>query len=236
MQVLYKAEERGHANHGWLDSYHSFSFAGYYDPNKMNFGSLRVLNDDTIAPGTGFDTHPHDNMEIISIPLEGKLAHKDSMGNGSVIEEGDIQIMSAGTGILHSEFNGSDTDIGKFLQIWIFPKERNIKPRYDQISIRDLRIENKLYQIVSPDVNEQGVQIMQDAWFHMGEFDNGVTETYKIRKEGNGVYIFVIEGNIEINGTVLKDRDALGISEEELLEVKSNTKSKFLIMDIPMSR
>jgi redox-sensitive bicupin YhaK (pirin superfamily) len=175
-------------------------------------------------------------MEIISIPLEGKLAHKDSMGNGSVIEEGDIQIMSAGTGILHSEFNGSDTEIGKFLQIWIFPKERNIKPRYDQISIRDLRIENKLYQIVSPDVNEQGVQIMQDAWFHMGEFDNGVTETYKIRKEGNGVYIFVIEGNIEINGTVLKDRDALGISDEELLEVKSNTKSKFLIMDIPMSR
>jgi redox-sensitive bicupin YhaK (pirin superfamily) len=174
MQMLYKAEERGHANHGWLDSYHSFSFAGYYDPNKMNFGSLRVLNDDTIAPGTGFDTHPHDNMEIISIPLEGKLAHKDSMGNGSVIEEGDIQIMSAGTGILHSEFNGSDTEIGKFLQIWIFPKERNIKPRYDQISIRDLRIENKLYQIVSPDVNEQGVQIMQDAWFHMGEFDNGV--------------------------------------------------------------
>jgi redox-sensitive bicupin YhaK (pirin superfamily) len=236
MQMLYKAEERGHANHGWLDSYHSFSFAGYYDPNKMNFGSLRVLNDDTIAPGTGFDTHPHDNMEIISIPLEGKLAHKDSMGNGSVIEEGDIQIMSAGTGILHSEFNGSDTEIGKFLQIWIFPKERNIKPRYDQISIRDLRIENKLYQIVSPDVNEQGVQIMQDAWFHMGEFDNGVTETYKIRKEGNGVYIFVIEGNIEINGTVLKDRDALGISDEELLEVKSNTKSKFLIMDIPMSR
>ncbi len=236
MQVLYKAEERGHANHGWLDSYHSFSFAGYYDPKKMNFGSLRVLNDDTISPGSGFDAHPHDNMEIISIPLEGKLAHKDSMGNGSVIEEGDIQIMSAGTGILHSEFNGSDTEIGKFLQIWIFPKERNIKPRYDQISIRDLRMENKLYQIVSPYVNEQGVQIMQDAWFHMGEFDEGVTETYKIRKEGNGVYIFVIEGNIEINGTVLKDRDALGISDAELLEVKSNTKSKFLIMDIPMSR
>ncbi len=234
--IIHKSGERGYANQGWLDSYHSFSFAGFYNPKKMNFGALRVLNDDTIAPGTGFDTHPHNDMEIISIPLEGKLRHEDSMGNISLIEEGDIQIMSAGTGIRHSEYNAESERIGKFLQIWIFPREKGLKPSYDQISIRDIKKKNKIYQIVSPDKNEQGVQINQDAWFSLGEFDKGETETYQIRREDNGVYIFVLEGKIEVEENVLERRDAIGIYEIDAVSIKANENSKFLIMDVPMSR
>lgn len=234
--VIHKAGERGHANHGWLDSYHSFSFAGFYNPNKMSFGTLRVLNDDTIAPGTGFDTHPHANMEIISIPLEGKLRHEDSMGNVSVIEEGDIQIMSAGTGIHHSEYNADKDKIGKFLQIWVFPRQKDLEPSYDQISIRDIKKRNEIYQIVSPDKNDSGVFINQDAWFHIGEFDKGETQSYHIRSNNNGVYIFVLDGTIEIESNVLERRDAIGISETGSINITSKEKSKFLIMDVPMSK
>ncbi len=234
-KVIHKSGERGYANHGWLDSYHSFSFAGFYNPNKMNFGVLRVLNDDTIAPGTGFDTHPHKDMEIISIPLEGKLRHEDSMGNISVIEEGDIQVMTAGSGIHHSEYNASKEKIGKFLQIWIFPREKGLKPTYDQISIRDLQKRNELFQIVSPNKEDQGAYINQDAWFFLGEYDSDETESYNIRKENNGAYIFVLEGKIEVEDTILERRDAIGITDKVSITIKAKDNSKFLLMDVPMS-
>ena len=192
--VLHKAKTRGHANHGWLDSHHSFSFANYYNPERMNFGVLRVLNDDIVAAGRGFGRHPHDNMEIISIPLEGDLEHKDSMGNTAVIKQGDVQAMSAGRGVYHSEFNKNQNKEVRFLQIWVFPNQRNVQPRYDQISVAKDKTKNKLYQILSPNSGDEGVWIHQNAWFHMGEFDQGKTSKYQLKAPGNGVYTFVLEG------------------------------------------
>ena len=181
--VIHKAETRGNANHGWLNSHHTFSFANYHNPERMNFGVLRVLNDDRVQAGMGFGTHPHDNMEIISIPLEGDLEHKDSMGNVAVIKEGDVQVMSAGTGITHSEYNkNKDKDV-KFLQIWVFPKEKSVTPRYDQISIRDIEKDNEFYQVLSPNKDDQGVWVNQDAWFNLGKFTKGSTDQYKIQKD-----------------------------------------------------
>ena len=181
--VLHKANTRGDANHGWLHSKHTFSFANYYNPERMHFGVLRVLNDDKVAPAKGFGTHPHDNMEIISIPLEGDLEHKDSMGNVSVIRHGDIQVMSAGSGITHSEYNKNSNEEVKFLQIWLFPNKRNVTPRYDQITLNDTDRKNKLQQILSPDPNDAGVWIHQDAWFHLGEFDKAFTIPYSLKKK-----------------------------------------------------
>ncbi len=232
--TIYKSKDRGYANHGWLETYHSFSFASYYNPDMMQFGALRVINDDSIAPTKGFGTHPHDNMEIITIPLEGKLKHEDSMGNSSVIKSGEIQVMSAGKGVLHSEYNADDSNICKLLQIWVLPKERNIKPRYDQISLEQVYKKNELYGILSPNPEESGVWINQDAWFSMGDLDDGVTQTYNVRNS-NGVYVFVIEGCIEIYGQVLNRRDAIGIEEADEFVIKSIDKSNILIMDIPMS-
>jgi quercetin 2,3-dioxygenase len=166
--IFHSSSSRGHANHGWLKSHHSFSFANYYNPEKIHFGALRVLNDDYVAPGMGFGEHPHQNMEIISIPLEGDLEHKDSMGNVTVIKHGDIQVMSAGTGVYHSEYNKSKSNSVKFLQIWVIPNKENVKPRYDQITLNLKDRENKLQQILSPDANDEGVWIHQDAWFHLG--------------------------------------------------------------------
>lgn len=233
--VFHKAETRGHANHGWLDCNHSFSFAGYYNPERMHFGVLRVLNDDIIAGGMGFGTHPHDNMEIITIPLAGALRHKDSMGNSEVIHSGDIQVMSAGTGIQHSEYNDSKDEPVKVLQIWLFPNKRNVAPRYDQISldVRD-RI-NRLQQIVSPNPEDDGVWIHQDAWFHIGSLDEGFECEYTVRKEGNGVYVFVIKGRVNINGHVLNDRDALGIWDVNSLQISTEKPTELLLMDVPMS-
>jgi len=191
--VLHKANSRGHANHGWLDSYHSFSFASYYNPERIHFGALRVLNDDTVAAGKGFGKHPHDNMEIISIPFEGDLQHEDSMGNIAIIKNGDIQVMSAGTGITHSEFNKSSDAPVKFLQIWVFPNKKNVTPRYSQITLNREDRHNKLQQILSPDPNDAGVWIYQDAWFHLGKFDNGFSTSYTTKKKGNGLYAFVLE-------------------------------------------
>ena len=187
--VFHKAETRGQANHGWLNANHSFSFANYYNPDRMNFGVLRVLNDDTIAGGEGFGTHPHDNMEIITIPFEGNLAHKDNMGNAAVINAGDVQVMSAGTGISHSEFNNSQDSEVKLLQIWVFPNEKNVEPRYDQISIRDIETENKFYQILSPNKNDQGVWINQDAWFHLGKFKKRSRKIQSNTKNEGSVYV-----------------------------------------------
>jgi redox-sensitive bicupin YhaK (pirin superfamily) len=232
--VLHKANSRGHANHGWLDSHHTFSFANYYNPERMHFGVLRVLNDDRVAPGKGFGTHPHDNMEIISIPMEGDLEHKDSMGNTAVIKEGDVQVMSAGTGVFHSEYNKNPDKEVKFLQIWVFPNKRNLEPRYDQISIRDIEKENNFYQVLSPNKDDQGVWINQNAWFHLGKFETGKSDTYQLKSTGNGVYAFILEGEVEIEGQKLGKRDGFGIWDTDRITVKSETDSRILLMELPM--
>lgn len=232
--ILHKANTRGHANHGWLDSKHSFSFANYYNPERMHFGVLRVLNDDTVAPARGFGKHPHDNMEIISIPLSGDLEHKDSIGNVSVIREGDIQVMSAGTGIFHSEFNRKQDAEVKFLQIWVFPREKQVEPRYDQIAIKDILTKNTFSQVLSPNPSDQGVWIHQDAWFHIGEFDAGESACYELKKNGNGVYAFVLEGDVEIGDQALNTRDGYGIWNVDQFDFHSTTASKVLLMEVPM--
>ena len=233
--VIHKADTRGHANHGWLNSHHTFSFANYHNPERMNFGVLRVLNDDQVQAGRGFGTHPHSNMEIISIPLEGDLEHKDSMGNVAVIKEGDVQVMSAGTGITHSEYNKNKDKEVKFLQIWIFPKVKNVTPRYDQISIRDIQKENKFYQVLSPDKEDQGVWIHQDAWFHMAKFSKGNLDVYKIKKTGNGVYAFILDGEVEINNETLSKRDGMGIWDTDSITVKATENARVLLLEIPMN-
>lgn len=232
--IIHRAETRGHANHGWLDSHHTFSFANYYNPERMHFGVLRVLNDDVVQAGMGFGTHPHDNMEIISIPLEGDLEHKDSMGNVAVIKEGDVQVMSAGTGITHSEYNPNRNKEVKFLQIWVFPKVKNVTPRYDQISLKDIEKENQFYQILSPNNNDQGVWIHQDAWFHIGKFKKRTADTYKIKKEGNGVYAFVLDGEVEINDHQLNKRDGMGVWDTDSIHVNATENARVLLMEVPM--
>ena len=232
--VLHSAGTRGHANHGWLDSYHTFSFARYHHPERMHFGVLRVLNDDTVAPGQGFGTHPHDNMEIISIPLEGDLEHKDSMGNMAVIKNGDVQVMSAGTGIYHSEYNKNKDQEVKFLQIWVFPNKQGVTPRYDQISLSDIRKENELYQVLSPAEGDQGVWIHQEAWFHLGEFTREVSTGYILKKAGNGIYAFVLEGNAEVAGQMLERRDGLGIWDTRDINIKAQAGCRILLMEVPM--
>jgi redox-sensitive bicupin YhaK (pirin superfamily) len=233
--VLHKADTRGHANHGWLNSFHTFSFASYYNPDRMHFGVLRVLNDDTVAGGKGFGTHPHDNMEIISIPLEGDLEHKDSMGNTTVIRNGDVQVMSAGTGIQHSEFNKNTDKTVKFLQIWVFPNQRNVKPRYDQMTLQLADRQNKLQQILSPNADDAGVWIHQNAWFHLGQFDKGKTAEYNIKKTGNGVYAFLLSGKMTIGGQALEARDGLGIWDVEKFDLKADDSAEILLMEVPMT-
>ncbi len=233
--VVHKASSRGHANHGWLNSYHTFSFANYYDQDRMNFGMLRVLNDDKVAAGQGFGKHPHKNMEIISIPLKGDLKHKDSMGNTTLIREGDIQVLSAGTGVYHSEYNASQTEEVQFLQIWVLPHSPNVTPRYDQIKISDLAVENEFYQILSPNPKDQGVWIHQDAWFSMGNFEKNKSTTYTLNKRDNGVYLFVLEGAILVEDLPLERRDGLGIMEVEKINITATAPSKVLLMEVPMS-
>ena len=232
---FHKADTRGHANLNWLNSFHTFSFSNYYDPDRMNFGAIRVLNDDTVTKGMGFGTHSHENMEIISIPLSGDLEHKDSMGNSTVIKSGDIQIMSAGSGIKHSEYNHSKDSVVKFLQIWVIPNQKNVTPRYDQMTLNPIDSKNKLQQILSPNPDDEGVWIHQDAWFHLGSFDNNLETTYIVKKEGNGVYFFVINGSFTVNDQTLNTRDGLGIWDVNQFEIKSNSEeSKVLIMEVPM--
>jgi quercetin 2,3-dioxygenase len=232
--ILHKANTRGHANHGWLDSWHTFSFGGYYDPNRIHFGTLRVLNDDTVAPGMGFGRHPHDNMEIISIPLEGDLEHQDNTGTKQVIRKGDVQVMSAGTGIQHSEKNKNDDQQVRFLQIWVFPKERNVKPRYDQKTFSEEEKKNKLLTIISPVGEKEGVNIHQDAWFSLTNLDKDKELTYSLKNNENGVYAFLLEGDVTINDIVLNRRDGLGISETEELKIKADSNAELLLMEVPM--
>ena len=233
--ILHKADTRGHANHGWLDSKHTFSFANYYNPERMHFGVLRVLNDDQVAPGMGFGTHPHENMEIISIPLEGDLEHKDSMGNIAVIRHGDIQVLSAGTGITHSEYNKNKDKAVKFLQIWIFPNKQNVTPRYSQISLNIEDRHNNFQQIISPNPDDEGAWINQNAWFSMGNFDSGFETTYNLKSNQNGVYIFVLEGEIEVDGQTLSKRDGFGIWDIENFNMKALSNCDVLLMEVPMS-
>lgn len=233
--VLHKAKTRGHANHGWLDSHHSFSFANYYNPDRMHFGVLRVLNDDVVAGGRGFGTHPHDNMEIISIPLEGDLEHKDSMGNTAVIKSGDVQAMSAGTGVYHSEYNKQADEAVRFLQIWVFPNKKNVVPRYDQITMDQGQLKNQFKQILSPNADDDGVWIHQNAWFHMGELEKGTETTYEIKDRDNGVYAFVLEGEVSINGQSLEKRDGFGVWDTDKISIKADANAKVLLMDVPMA-
>jgi quercetin 2,3-dioxygenase len=233
--VLHKADTRGDANHGWLHSKHTFSFANYHNPERMHFGVLRVLNDDTVAAGMGFGTHPHDNMEIISIPLSGDLEHKDSMGNVTIIKNGDIQVMSAGTGIKHSEYNkNSDAEV-KFLQIWIFPDQKNVTPRYDQITLNVADRKNKLQQILSPHKDDAGVWIHQNAWFHLADFDKGTTTTYNMKAKENGLYVFNLKGDLKINDQVINTRDGLGIWDTQSIKIEAQSNSEFLLMEVPMT-
>lgn len=233
-KVIHKAETRGFADHGWLKAKHTFSFANYYNAERVHFGTLRVLNDDVIAPGMGFGTHPHDNMEIITIPLKGAIEHKDSMGNTSVIRAGEIQVMSAGSGVFHSEYNASKTDELNLFQIWVFTNKKNVEPRYDQMSLADLYKKNELYQVLSPNSNDAGVWIYQNAWFSMGDLEKGWKGTYNIKQTNNGIYLMVIEGKLRVNDELLETRDGIGISDVENIYIETEDVSKLLIMDVPM--
>lgn len=232
--IFHSADSRGNANHGWLHSRHTFSFANYYNPERMHFGVLRVLNDDIVAPGKGFGMHPHDNMEIVSIPLSGDLEHKDSMGNTTVIRNGDIQVMSAGTGVQHSEYNANKNQDVKFLQIWLFPNKRNVSPRYDQISLNPEDRKNTFQQILSPNKDDAGVWIHQNAWFHLADFDKDYKQTYQLKSPGNGIYIFNLKGDIKVGDVALATRDGLGIWDTTQIQIEANSPAEFLIMEVPM--
>lgn len=237
--VIHRAEDRGHADHGWLNAHHSFSFANWYDENKIQFGMLRVLNDDIVAAGQGFGTHPHNNMEIITIILNGALQHKDNMGNGSVIRPGDVQVMSAGTGVLHSEFNPSATEAVNLFQLWIFPKENGIKPRYDQKTFDSNQRKNKIQLLASGFKKDGELYIHQDAAISVSALDKGQTINYDVNKSGNGVYLLVIEGSVEVNGELLTKRDAIGITDSNSFSIKSksekdNYSDEILIIEVPM--
>lgn len=231
--IVHKAATRGHASFGWLNSYHTFSFGSYHNPERVHFGALRVLNDDTVAKGMGFSKHPHDNMEIVSIPLEGDLHHKDSTGRDEIIRQHDVQIMSAGSGIAHSEMNANKDKEVKFLQIWVFPKVANIEPRYQQKNFKPEDRSNQLLTVVAPD-DENAVWINQDAWFSLGKFSQESTTRYQIRKPGNGVYAFILKGTVTLNGETVADRDGLGIWDTDSIEIKADTDAEFLLIDVPM--
>ena len=233
---LHPASERGHANHGWLNSYHSFSFATYFNPAREKFGCLRVLNDDTVSGGTGFDLHPHNNMEIVSIILEGALEHRDSMGNIQVITPGEVQVMTAGTGVYHAEYNHSKTEVVKFFQLWIFPREKGLKPRYDQLMFSDQEKQESLVTLVTPDTNQQenALWIHQDAYISILNLERESEFDYQVRIGTNGVFVFVIEGEISAYGNSLSARDAIGLSETESVHIQATNNSKVLFIEIPM--
>ncbi len=233
-KIIHRADSRGRSELGWLHSRFSFSFANYYNPEKIGFGLLRVLNDDIVEPGTGFGTHPHDNMEIITIILDGALQHKDSMGSGSVIKKDEVQVMSAGTGITHSEVNPSADERVNLLQLWIFPKEKNIKPRYDQKKFSSEERKNKLQTVASGFKSEGSLYIHQDAAITLGNVEKGMTLTYNNFKPGNGFYLFVIDGKINLSGEKLSTRDAIGIWEEDQLAILAEENTEFVIIEVPM--
>jgi redox-sensitive bicupin YhaK (pirin superfamily) len=233
--ILYKAETRGHADHGWLDTHHTFSFADYYNPERIHFGALRVLNDDIVEGGEGFGRHPHDNMEIVSIPLRGTLRHGDSMGNGGVIEAGDVQVMSAGTGVFHSEFNANkDRDVN-FFQIWVFPNKKGVEPRYEQKQMDFLQHKNQLCEIITPYPTDHSLWIYQDAWFYIASLDKEEEVEYKLKNPKNGVFAMVIQGGFDVSGTELDCRDGLGVWQTDKITLQSlGDDSRILLMEVPM--
>ena len=231
--IIDRSNKRGHSLYEWLDSYHSFSFGNYYNPEKMGFGALRVLNDDIIAPETGFDTHPHKNMEIVTIPLKGELKHGDSKMNERIISPGDIQVMSAGTGIYHSESNPHGSVNAEILQIWILPHTRNTEPNYNDYNIRELLKPNELTTLVAPDGSAPGT-LLQQAWFSMGKFDAGQDFSYSLHNKQNGIYVFVIEGEAQIENTTLNRRDAMGIYDVDQVKIASKKKSHLLVIEVPL--
>ncbi|AMN68286.1 pirin family protein [Psychrobacter sp. P11G5] len=233
--IYHAADSRGDANHGWLKSKHTFSFANYHNPERMGFGALRVINDDFVIGGQGFGKHSHRDMEIISIPLSGKLGHGDNIGNNGIIETGEIQVMSAGTGITHSEMNGDDKEDVKFLQIWVIPNKMNVAPRYQQVRMDEIMQPNEFNQVLSPNADAAGVWIHQNAWFSMGDFDKGVTQTYQLNDPNNGVYIFVISGKVNVNGNTLDTRDGLGVWDTKNFTMDVEEDAKVLLMEVPMS-
>ncbi|WP_352310017.1 pirin family protein [Psychrobacter sp. W2-37-MNA-CIBAN-0211] len=233
--IYHAANSRGDANHGWLKSKHTFSFANYHNPERMGFGALRVINDDFVIGGQGFGKHSHRDMEIISIPLAGKLGHGDNIGNNGIIETGEIQVMSAGTGITHSEMNGDDKEDVKFLQIWVIPNKMNVAPRYQQVRMGDIMQPNTFNQVLSPNADDAGVWIHQNAWFSMGDFEQGVTQNYTLNDANNGVYVFVIEGSVTINNNTLNTRDGLGVWDTKSMTMDVLNNSKVLIMEVPMT-
>lgn len=232
---FYTAHSRGEANFGWLESYHSFSFGHYYNPKRMGFGALRVLNDDRVAPGMGFGKHPHHNMEIISIPLSGSLKHQDSMGNETIIRPGEVQIMSAGTGVEHSEYNNSSVEEVRFLQIWVIPNQENLTPRYDQITLPESALHNTLYTFMGPTAANLPMVIHQNAWFSMGNFEAGKAAEYALHAQGNGVFLFCLDGAFSINGTLLHRRDALEIRDAGSFEATAQTNGTLLAIEVPMA-
>jgi redox-sensitive bicupin YhaK (pirin superfamily) len=233
--ILHKANTRNIADHGWLKSFQTFSFGMNYDPDRVQFGALRVLNDDVVDGGMGFGEQPHDNMEIISISLEGSLQHEDSMQNVAIIEPGEIQVMSAGTGIYHKEFNKDPDQPVKFLQIWLFPNQRNVSPRYQQKRYDTLLKPNEFTQILSPEKEAPGVWIYQEAWFHIGKFEAGVKLTHTLKNKENGIYVFVIKGSLKINGQELAERDGYGLWETGSIDVEIFTAAEILLMEVPMN-
>ena len=233
-KTFHPSAARGEANHGWLHAKHSFSFAQFFNPERIQFGALRVLNDDVIAPGMGFGTHPHNNMEIITIPLKGALEHKDSMDNIGVVAVDEIQVMSAGTGVSHSEYNKNKDQPLNLLQLWVLPNQQNVVPRYDQKNIKSLKKTNALYPVISPNHDNTGMWIHQDAWFHLGDFNQKTTVPYSLHKKGNGVYAFMIEGRASIEGESLEKRDALGVWETEGFSITAEKNSRILLVEVPM--
>lgn len=232
---IFKSDTRDGANHGWLNTRHSYSFSNYYDANRIHFGALRVVNDDIITGGVGFGKHPHDNMEIITIPTKGGISHEDSMGNGSIIESGDVQMMSAGTGVFHSEMNAYENQEGHFFQIWIIPNKQNVEPRYQQISVREVAKENELYQVLSPNPDDQGVWVYQDAWIFLGNYSEDKLETYKVQKEGHGVFFMVVEGEVEFEGNKLDRRDVIEITNANEFSFKVSKNSRLMLIEVPMN-
>jgi len=232
--TYHAADSRGHADHGWLKSKHTFSFANYDNPERMGFGALRVINDDYVIGGQGFGKHPHRDMEIISIPLSGQLRHGDDMGNQGIIEAGEIQVMSAGTGITHSEMNGDAEEAVKFLQIWVIPHTINAKPRYQQLPLADMMQPNEFNQVLSPNPNDAGVWIHQNAWFSLGDFDQGINTSYQLHDTNNGVYVFVIDGRVKLNGHTLNTRDGLGIEDTQSFTMEAEQEARVLLMEVPM--
>lgn len=233
--ILHPASSRGVANHGWLQSAHSFSFGSYYNPERMNFGALRVLNDDFVSPSMGFGTHGHRDMEIVSIPLSGSLKHRDSMGNEAIIRSGEVQVMSAGTGIEHSEMNASSTDPVSFLQLWIIPRERSVTPRYDQIALKPENSLNRWDQILSPNADDAGVWVHQDAYMFLGRLEADTELSYALKyPKTHGVYLFVLEGSITIEDNELNSRDAIGITETSSFQVLAKKEASLLVIEVPM--